>query len=64
MSGAFSGPQRRVRLPQHIVDLAADELRTAEGAHVELRPRSWAVLRLLAEHAGRLFGIFRKLSDA
>ena len=56
MSGAFSRPQRQVRLPQHIVDLAADELRTAEGAHVELRPRSWAVLRLLAEHAGRLFG--------
>src|SRR5262245_27024945 len=25
--------QRQVRLPQHIVDLAADELRTAEGAH-------------------------------
>ena len=23
---------------------------------MELRPRSWAVLRLLAEHAGRLFG--------
>ena len=56
MSGAFSRPQRQVRLPQHIVDLAADELRTAEGVHVELRPRSWAVLRLLAEHAGRLFG--------
>ena len=56
MSDALSRPQRQVRLPQHIVDLAADELRTAEGAHVELRPRSWAVLRLLAEHAGHLFG--------
>ena len=56
MSGAFSRPQRQVRLPQHIVDLAADELRTADGVHVELRPRSWAVLRLLAEHAGHLFG--------
>ena len=54
MSGAFSRPQRRVRLPQHIVDLTDDELRTAEGAHVELRPRSWAVLRLLAEDEGRL----------
>ena len=56
MSGALSRPQRQVRLPQHIVDLAADELRTAEGAHVELRPRSWSVFRLLAEHAGRLVG--------
>jgi TolB-like protein len=56
MSGALSKLQRQVRLPQHIVDLAADELRTAEGVHVELRPRSWAVLRLLAEQAGRLSG--------
>ena len=54
MTSATSRPQRQVRLPQHIVDLAADELRTAAGAHVELRPRSLAVLRLLAEHAGRL----------
>jgi TolB-like protein/tetratricopeptide (TPR) repeat protein len=46
----------QVRLPSHIVDLAADELRTLEGAHVGLRPRSMAVLRLLAEHAGRLVG--------
>jgi DNA-binding winged helix-turn-helix (wHTH) protein len=45
---------QQVRLPSHVVDLAADELRTAEGIHVELRPRSLAVLRLLAEHAGRL----------
>jgi DNA-binding winged helix-turn-helix (wHTH) protein len=41
-------------LPLHIVDLAADDLRTADGAHVELRPRSFAVLRLLTENAGRL----------
>ncbi len=47
---------QQVRLPSHVVDLAADELRTTEGAHVELRPRSWAVLRLLAENAGCLFG--------
>jgi TolB-like protein/Tfp pilus assembly protein PilF len=45
---------RQVRLPLHIVDLAADDLRTAAGAHVELRPRSFAVLRLLAENSGRL----------
>jgi TolB-like protein/Tfp pilus assembly protein PilF len=54
MSDASSRPQRQVRLPQNIVDLAADELRTAKGEHVELRPRSVAVLRLLAEQAGRL----------
>lgn len=47
---------QHVRLPSHIVDLAADELRKADGTHVELRPRSWAVLRMLAEHAGRLVG--------
>ena len=46
--------QRQVRLPFHIVDLAADELRNAAGGHVDLRPRSFAVLRLLAESAGRL----------
>src|SRR5262245_7217023 len=51
MSDTLSRPQRQVRLPQHIVDLVADELRTAEGAHVELRPRSWSVFRLLAAHA-------------
>lgn len=47
-------PLRQIRLPLHIVDLAADELRTADGEYVELRPRSLAVLRLLAENAGRL----------
>ena len=47
-------PLRQVRLPQHIVDLAADELRGTTGGHVDLRPRSYAVLRLLAENAGRL----------
>jgi TolB-like protein len=45
---------QQVRLPSHVVDLAADELRTVEGTHVDLRPRSWAVLRLLAERAGCL----------
>jgi DNA-binding winged helix-turn-helix (wHTH) protein len=54
MTSATARPQPQVRLPQCIVDLAADELRTAKGEHVELRPRSFAVLRLLAEHAGRL----------
>jgi DNA-binding winged helix-turn-helix (wHTH) protein len=45
---------RRVLLPGFEIDLARDELRTADGAHVELRPRSFAVLRLLAANAGRL----------
>ena len=43
----------QVRLPFHVVDLAADELRTLSGEHVDLRARSYAVLRLLAENAGR-----------
>src|SRR3990170_3956729 len=54
MTDAPPRPQRQVRLPLHIVDLAADDLRTADGAHVELRLRSFAVLRLLTENAGRL----------
>ena len=47
-------PPRQIKLPRHVIDLAADELRSACGDHVELRPRSFAVLRLLAENAGRL----------
>jgi TolB-like protein len=54
MTSAPSRLQRQVRLPLHIVDLAADELRSRSGDHVDLRPRSYAVLRLLAENAGRL----------
>jgi TolB-like protein/Tfp pilus assembly protein PilF len=46
--------QEQVSLPSHIVDLVANELRSATGEQVELRPRSLAVLRLLAENAGRL----------
>ncbi|MGA7456412.1 MAG: winged helix-turn-helix domain-containing protein [Methyloceanibacter sp.] len=41
-------------MPLHIIDLVADELRSNSGEHVDLRPRSYAVLRLLAENAGRL----------
>lgn len=44
----------QIKLPFHVVDLAAEELRTSCGQRVELRPRSYAVLRLLAENAGRL----------
>jgi TolB-like protein len=44
----------QINLPFHIVDLASDDLRTVSGQRVEIRPRSYAVLRLLAENAGRL----------
>ena len=54
MTGAPPSSQRQVRLPLHIVDLATDELRSTSGDHVDLRPRSYAVLRLLAENAGQL----------
>ena len=45
---------QQVRLPSHLVDLAAGELRSAAGEHVDLRPRSFAVLQVLAERAGNL----------
>ncbi len=54
MSSVPHMPAQQVRLPFHVVDLAADELRSTAGDHVDLRPRSFAVLRLLAENAGRL----------
>lgn len=47
-------PAQQVQLPSHIVDLAANELRNSSGDHIDLRPRSYAVLRLLAANAGRL----------
>jgi TolB-like protein/DNA-binding winged helix-turn-helix (wHTH) protein/Tfp pilus assembly protein PilF len=53
---SFSSMKQAVRLPSHIVDLANDELRSETGAHIDLRPRSFAVLRLLSEKAGRLVG--------
>src|SRR5262249_19707950 len=46
--------EHEVRLPHHVVDLDADELRSAAGQHIDIRPRSLAVLRLLAENAGHL----------
>lgn len=54
MSSLAQTPAQQVRLPSHIVDLAADELCTASGDRIDLRPRSYAVLRLLAENAGHL----------
>ena len=47
-------PAARLSLSGFQIDLARAELRTSAGAHVELRPRSFAVLRLLIENAGRL----------
>jgi TolB-like protein/Tfp pilus assembly protein PilF len=44
----------RLKLPHHVIDFDTDELCSAAGEHVELRPRSFAVLRLLAHNAGRL----------
>jgi TolB-like protein len=44
----------QVKLPFHVVDFAADELRTLSGERVDLRARSYAVLRLLAEKAGHV----------
>jgi len=46
--------QEQITLPSHVIDLAADELRSSTGEQVELRPQSLAVLRLLAEKAGHL----------
>ena len=55
MPSHWSGASKReVRLPRHVVDLDAEELHSAAGQHVDLRPRSFAVLRLLAENAGHL----------
>ena len=60
VTSARQRSERQVRLPLHIVDLAAGDLRTADGDYVELRPRSFAVLRLLAENAGRLVAADRE----
>src|SRR5690242_18451645 len=43
-----------VILPGVIVDLAREEVRSERGERLELRPRSFAVLRLLATNAGQL----------
>ena len=44
----------KLRCHVMLVDLDAEELHSAAGQHVDLRPRSFAVLRLLAENAGHL----------
>jgi pimeloyl-ACP methyl ester carboxylesterase len=45
---------RRIALPGFTVDLARAELRRESGAFVELRPRSFAVLALLARRLGHV----------
>ena len=45
---------QQVRLPSHVVDLAAADLRSVSGERVNLRPRAFEVLRLLAERPGDL----------
>lgn len=55
MNQVFPVPSAtRVLLPGFEIDLAREELRARSGDHVELRPRSFAVLRLLATNLGRL----------
>lgn len=44
----------KVLLPGFVIDLAAEELLNEQGERVGLRPRSFAVLRLLAANSGRL----------
>lgn len=51
---ASNDATQSLQLPGHVIDLAAEELRSAAGKRVDLRPRSFAVLRLLAENAGRV----------
>lgn len=52
MSPADQAP--RILAAGFVVDLAQGSLRSADGAFVELRPRSFAVLRLLALNLGRV----------
>jgi TolB-like protein/Tfp pilus assembly protein PilF len=48
--------QRALVVGGRIVDLARETLRDRRGDIVPLRPRAWAVLRLLATRAGQLVG--------
>lgn len=54
MSDSGAVPERHIDLARHVIDLAADELRTATGEQVVLRPRTFAVLRVLAENANKV----------
>jgi len=54
MSASASQPLNLVHVPGFVIDLAREELRTIAGECVDLRPRSLAVLRLLAANPGRV----------
>jgi DNA-binding winged helix-turn-helix (wHTH) protein len=45
---------RKLAVNGVIADFDSETLRTASGQSVDLRPQAFAVLRYLAEHAGRL----------
>jgi len=46
----------RLPLENFVLDLGGDCLLDAQGKAVALRPRAWAILRVLALNAGRLMG--------
>ncbi|WP_225120934.1 winged helix-turn-helix domain-containing protein [Bradyrhizobium sp. BRP22] len=48
--------QQSVVIGDRVIDLAREGLRDGRGDIVPLRPRAWAVLRLLATRAGQLVG--------
>jgi DNA-binding winged helix-turn-helix (wHTH) protein len=48
--------QHSIVVGDRTVDLAREKLRDERGHIVPLRPRAWAVLRLLATRAGQLVG--------
>lgn len=52
-----------LRLAGHLLDLEAGTLRDAAGAPVALRPQAWAVLELLARHAGQVVTKDRLLDE-
>lgn len=52
----FKSSQHSIVIGDRIVDFAHELLRDARGDVVPLRPRAWAVLRLLATRAGGLVG--------
>jgi DNA-binding response OmpR family regulator len=45
---------RKLAVNGVIVDFGRETLRTESGHSIALRPQAFAVLRYLAEHAGRL----------
>ncbi|WBL77287.1 winged helix-turn-helix domain-containing protein [Bradyrhizobium xenonodulans] len=52
----LKSPQHPIVIGDRVVDLARETLRDGRGDVVPLRPRAWAVLRLLATRPGQLVG--------